>query len=156
AGVSPGDYLTLNGLVIAAMRGAARGDILVVMDVEEDPRFMRDGNDLIFELPITVTQAALGADIEVPTVGGSARVKVPAGIQSGKLLRLRGNGLPQLQGGGHGDMIVRIVVWTPMSLTPEQESLLEKLAKIEAKAPEQVETEEDRGFWSRVREAFGG
>lgn len=155
AGVSSGDYLTLKGQGNAGIRGSARGDILVVMDVEEDPRFMRDGNDLIFEMPVTFTQAALGADVEVPTVTGTARVKIPAGTQSGKLLRLRGKGLPHLQGGGHGDMIVRVVVWTPTELTPEQEALLKKLAKIESKAPDSVEMDEDRGFWSRVREAFG-
>jgi molecular chaperone DnaJ len=155
AGVSTGDYLTLRGKGNAGSRGAGRGDILVVMDVEEDPRFMRDGNDLIYELPITFTQAALGADIDVPIVSGTARVKIPAGTQSGKLLRLRGKGLPHLQGAGFGDMIVRVVVWTPTSLTPEQETLLRKLAKVEAKAPEEVDMDEDRGFWSRVREAFG-
>jgi molecular chaperone DnaJ len=156
AGVSSGDYLTLKGQGNAGMRGAPRGDILVVMDVEEDARFIRDGNDLILELPITFSQAALGAELEVPTVAGSAKVKIPAGTQSGKLLRLRGKGLPHLQGAGHGDMIVRIVVWTPTSLTAEQESLIRKLAKIEADAPEQIDQDEDRSFWSRVREAFGG
>ncbi|HEX6559805.1 MAG TPA: molecular chaperone DnaJ [Longimicrobiales bacterium] len=155
-GVSSGDYLTLKGQGNAGQRGAPRGDILVVMDVEEDPRFIRDGNDLVLELPITFTQAALGAEVDVPTVAGTAKVKIPAGTQSGKLLRLRGKGLPHLQGGGHGDMIVRVVVWTPARLTPEQEALIRKLAKIEEKAPDQVESEEDRGFWSRVREAFTG
>ena len=156
AGVSSGDYLTLKGQGNAGTRGGPRGDILVVMDVEEDPRFMRDGNDLVYELPITFTQAALGAEIDVPTVAETARVRIPAGTQSGKLIRLRGKGLPQLQGAGHGDLIVRVVVWTPTSLTAEQEALLKKLAKIETKAPEQVDADEGRGFWSRVREAFGG
>lgn len=156
AGVSSGDYLTLKGQGNAGPRGAARGDILVVMDVEEDARFMRDGNDLIYEMPITFSQAALGADVEIPTVSGIARLKIPPGIQSGKLLRLRGKGLPHLQGSGHGDMIVRVVVWTPTDLTSEQEALLRRFAKIETRAPEQIEMDEDRGFWSRVREAFGG
>lgn len=155
AGVSSGDYLTLKGQGNAGPRGAPRGDILVVMDVEDDARFLRDGNDLVYELPITFTQAALGADIEIPVITGTARVKIPAGTQSGKLLRLRGKGLPHLQGGGVGDMIVRIVVWVPTELNAEQEALLRKLAKIEGKAPEEVDMDEDRGFWSRVREAFG-
>jgi molecular chaperone DnaJ len=156
AGVSSGDYLTLRGQGNAAARAGARGDILVVMDVEEDARFVRDGNDLIYELPITFTQAALGSDVEVPTVSGTARVKIPAGTQSGRLLRLRGKGLPHLQGHAHGDMIVRVAVWTPTALTPEQEALLKKLAKVETKAPEQMDADDDRGFWSRVREALGG
>jgi molecular chaperone DnaJ len=155
AGVSSGDYLTLRAQGNAGARGAPRGDILVVMEVEEDERFMRDGNDLIFELPITFTQAALGSDVEIPTVGGTARVKVPAGTQSGRLLRLRGKGLPHLQGAGRGDLIVRVVVWIPTELSAEQNALLQKLAKIEAKAPSQLEHDEDRGFWSKVKEAFG-
>jgi molecular chaperone DnaJ len=156
AGVSSGDYLTLRGQGNAGPRGAARGDILVVMEVEEDERFMRDGNDLIYELPITYTQAALGSDVEIPVVGGTARVKIPAGIQSGRMLRLRGKGLPHLQGAGRGDMIVRVVVWVPDELTAEQAALLEKLAKIETKAPTKLAPDEDRGFWSKVKEAFGG
>lgn len=155
AGVSSGDYLTLKGQGNAGMRGAPRGDVLVVMEVEEDNRFLRDGNDLIYELPITFSQAALGAEIDVPTVEGETRVRVPAGVQSGKLLRLRGKGLPHLQGAGRGDMIVRVVVWTPTEMSAEQEALIKKLAKIESKAPEQVDMDEDRGFWSKVREAFG-
>ena len=156
AGVSSGDYLTLRGQGNAGARGGARGDILVVMDVEEDARFVRDGNDLICELPITFTQAALGTEVEVPTVSGTARVKIPAGTQSGKLLRLRGKGLPHLQGRAHGDMIVRVLVWTPTTLTAEQEALLKKLAKVETEAPEQMDADDDPSFWSRVREALGG
>ena len=156
AGVSSGDYLTLRGQGNAGARGAPRGDILVVMEVEDDERFVRDGNDLIYELPITFTQAALGSEVEIPIVGGTARLKIPAGIQSGRMLRLRAKGLPHLQGAGRGDMIVRVVVWVPTELTAEQTALLQKLAKIESKAPVQLEHDEDRGFWSKVKEAFGG
>lgn len=155
AGVSSGDYLTLRGQGNAGARNAPRGDILVVMEVEEDERFVRDGNDLIYELPITYTQAALGSDVEVPTVTGTARVKIPAGIQSGRLLRLRGKGLPHLQGAGRGDMIVRVVVWVPSELTTEQVALLQKLAKIENKAPAQLDADDRGGFWHKVKEAFG-
>ena len=137
------------------MRNAPRGDILVVMEVEEDPRFVRDGNDLIYELPITYTQAALGSEVEIPTVGGNARLKIPAGIQSGRMLRMRGKGLPHLQGAGRGDMIVRVAVWVPTNLNPEETALLHKLAKVETKAPAQFDEDADRGFWSKVKEAFG-
>ena len=89
------------------------------------------------------------------TVTGSARVKIPAGIQSGRLLRMRGKGLPQLQGTGRGDMIVRVLVWTPQQLTAEQESQFRRLAQTEA-APPRPEQSEGRGFWSKVREALGG
>jgi molecular chaperone DnaJ len=155
AGVSSGDYLTLRGHGNTGSRGGPRGDILVVLEVEEDERFIRDGADLIYELPVTFSQAALGAELDVPTIGGSARLKVAPGTQSGRLLRMRGRGLPHLQGGTRGDLIIRVVVWTPTELTSEQESLLRKLARVEAPA-QRVDDGRDRGFWSRVREALTG
>jgi molecular chaperone DnaJ len=154
-GVSSGDYLTMRGQGHAGARGGPRGDVLVVLDVEDDPRFLRDGADLVYDLPITFSQAALGAEIEVPTIGSVARVKIAAGTQSGQLLRLRGRGLPHLQGGGRGDLIIRVAVWTPTELTAQQESLLRQLAKVEAPA-ERVDGGRDRGFWSRVKEALTG
>lgn len=153
-GVSTGDYLTLRGQGNAGGRGAPRGDVTVVMEVRPDPRFHREGADVIYELPITFAQAALGTELEVPTIGGSARLRVPAGIQSETLLRMRGRGLPNLQGGGRGDQIVRIVVWTPTELTPEQEKLLRQLQSIEAKPPEHVDDPGEGGFWSKVKSAF--
>ncbi len=156
AGVSNGDYLTLRGQGNAGVRGGARGDIMVVLEVEEDPRFVRDGADLYYTLPITFSQAALGAEVEVPTVQGTARLKVPAGTQSGRMLRMSGRGLPRLHGGGRGDQIVRIVVWTPTELTGEQEALFRRLAELESAPPAEPreDSEQDRSFWSRVRSAF--
>ncbi len=154
-GVSSGDYISLRGQGNFGGRGGVRGDVQVVLEVEEDPRFMRDGANLVRDLPITFSQAALGAEVEIPTLSGSARLKVPAGIQSGRLLRLRGKGLPQLQGSGRGDMIVRVLVWTPTQLSAEQEAAFHKLAQVEESAPT-VGAEEDRGFWGKVREALGG
>ena len=155
AGVSTGDYLTLRGQGHAAPRGGARGDILVVLEVEEDKRFKREGADLIYELGVTFTQAALGAEPEIPIVGGETKVKVAPGTQSGEVLRLRGKGLPQLRGGGRGDLLVRVTVWTPTRLNAEQERVLRELAKVESAVPEDREGE-DRGFWHRVKEALGG
>jgi molecular chaperone DnaJ len=155
AGVSTGDYLTLRGQGNAGLRGGPRGDVLVVLEVDEDDRFVRDGADLIYELPITFSQAALGTELDVPTIGGTARLRIAAGTQSGSLLRMRGRGLPHLQGGGRGDLIIRVVVWTPTTLTPEQEALFRKLARSEAPA-QRVDDGKDRGFWSRVKEALTG
>jgi molecular chaperone DnaJ len=154
-GVSSGDYLTLRGQGNAGPRSGPRGDILVVLEVEEDERFIRDGADLVYELPVTFSQAALGAELEVPTIGGTARLRVAPGTQSGRLLRMRGKGLPHLQGGAQGDLIIRVVVWTPTELTHEQEALFRKLAKVEAPA-QRVDDGRDRGFWSRVKEALTG
>lgn len=154
AGVSSGDYVTLRGAGNAGVRGGPAGDILVVVEVEEDARFVRDGADLVYDLPITFSQAALGAELEVPTVQGTTRLKIPAAIQTGRLLRLRGKGLPELQGGGRGDLIVRVLVWTPTELTPEQEQLFHKLAETESAPPRPGEEQKGKGFWSKVREAF--
>ena len=157
AGVSSGDYITMRGQGNAAQGGGARGDLVVVMDVQEDPRFVRDGADLVHDHAITFSQAALGAEVEVPTVDGVAKVTIPAGTQSGRLLRLRGRGLPHLRGGGRGDQIVRVIVWTPTKLDAEQERLLRELALVETPPPANTEANRrEGGFWSKVKEAFTG
>ena len=155
AGVSTGDYITLRGKGSAGSRGAPRGDVYVVLEVEEDPRFMREGADLLYELPITYTQAVLGATMEVPTVLGTASVTIPRGTQSGTMIRLRDEGLPRLQAAGRGDQLVRIAVWVPRQLSQDQERLIRELQDVEDPAPESLEDERDgSGFWSRVRQAF--
>ena len=151
AGVSSEHFITLRGQGNAGPRGGARGDIAVLLDVEDDPRFARDGANLTYELSVTFAQAALGDEIEVPTVEESVRLSVPAGVQSGQVLRLRGLGLPHLEGRGRGDQMVRVMVWTPESLTGEQEQLFRQLKDIESPPPKPGES---RGFWSRVKEAF--
>lgn len=155
AGVSTGDYITLRGKGNVGGRGGPRGDVYVVLDVEEDPRFARDGADILYELPITFTQAVLGTDVEVPTVLGTTTVEIPEGTQSGTVFRLRGEGLPRLQATGHGDQLVRVAVWVPTELTAEQEDLLRQLAQVEDAPPASIdEGREAGGFWRRVRQAF--
>ncbi len=156
AGVTAGDYLAVRGRGSAGPQGGPRGDVMVVLDVKEDERFVRDGADIVYRLPITFSQAALGAELDVPVVDGTtARVKVPAGVQTGQILRMRGKGLPRLRGGGHGDQLVQMIVWTPTELSSEQEKLYRRLAELETPAPDRVEQQaEERGFWSKVKEAF--
>ena len=156
AGVTSENYLTLRGRGSVGARGGVRGDLVVLLEVEEDARFMRDGSDLVHELPITFTQAALGAEIEVPTIDGTARVTIPGGIQSGEPLRLKGLGLPELNGSVRGDQVIRVLVWTPHDLNSEQEEVLRRLAEVESAAPESVRRRTHKGFWSRVKEAFTG
>ncbi|MSR37107.1 MAG: molecular chaperone DnaJ [Gemmatimonadetes bacterium] len=153
-GVSSENYITLRGRGSAGPRGGPRGDLIVLLDVEEDPRFVREGTQLLFELPVTVGQAALGDEIEVPTVEGTAWLRVPAGTQSGELLRVRGQGLPELGTTRRGDQIVRIVVWVPDRLSAEQERIYLQLKAIEDPAPERIADADRKGFWSRVKEAF--
>lgn len=152
AGVETDNYLTLRGKGHAGPRGGPHGDVLVILEVEQDARFERQGADLVCELPITFSQAALGAELEVPTVLATERLRVPAGIQAGEVLTLRGRGLPRLRGGGSGDQHVRVHVWTPTQVSSEQEELFRQLAQIETPLPE-----EGRGkprFWDRVKEVF--
>ena len=153
-GVSSENYITVRGQGNAGPRGGPPGDIVVLLDVQEDARFVREGAHLVYELPVTFADAALGTAVEVPTVESSALLQVPSGVQSGTVLRLRGQGLPALDGRSKGDLLVRVIVWTPERLTSEQEALYRRLKEVEEPAPERVDAER-KGFWSKVKEAFG-
>ena len=153
-GVTSENFLTLRGEGNQGPRSGPAGDIIVLLDVADDTRFVRDGPHLRYELPVTFSQAALGTEIEVPTVDGTVRLTIPPGIQSGEVLRLRGRGLPELNGRANGDQLVRIVVWTPDRLSVEQEEVLQALRDVEDAAPEHIEGESRRSLWSRVKEAF--
>src|SRR5712691_6157666 len=133
AGVADHHYLTVRGQGVPGPRGGPPGDLIATIEITEDPRFERHGDDLIYDLPLSFTQAALGAEVEVPTPYGPAVLRVQHGTQTGTLYRLRGKGLPRLGESGHGDLHVRVLVWTPAKLTPEQVKLFEQLAKAENK-----------------------
>jgi molecular chaperone DnaJ len=156
AGVTSENFLTLRGRGSVGPRGGARGDLVVLLEVEDDPRFVRDGSELILELPITFSQAALGDEVEVPTIEGTARVTIPEGVQSGDMLRLKGLGLPELNGHIRGDQLVRVLVWTPDDLSEDQEEALRRLREVERPAPDRIRRRSHKGFWSRVKEAFTG
>ncbi|HEX8454578.1 MAG TPA: molecular chaperone DnaJ [Longimicrobium sp.] len=151
AGVSTNNYLTLRGQGNAGPRNGPRGDVIAVIEVEDDPRFEREDTDLVFDLPLSFSAAALGQEVDVPTVYGDERVRIPAGTQSGDVLTLRGKGLPQLGGGPKGDQHVRIHVWTPTELSAEQEELFRRLAELEGPVPT---GDRPTGFWSRVKDVF--
>ncbi|MGW8283694.1 MAG: molecular chaperone DnaJ [Gemmatimonadota bacterium] len=153
AGVSTDDYLKLSGRGNAGTAGGPRGDILVLVEVEPEPGFERHGDDLVTNLGVTMSQAALGDEVEIRTIiDGTARLKVPAGIQSGQALRLRGKGMPRLREAGRGDHIVRVLVWTPTKLSSEEQKLFEALRAVESPAPEP--DVDEPGFWERVKRAF--
>ena len=154
AGVSTGQYMTLRGVGNAGPRGGPRGDILVVFDVTEDPRFERDGEDLYCEVLVAYPQLVLGADVTVPTVSGSMTVRVSPGTQSGQVLHLRGRGLPRVNGSGTGDLHVRVQLWTPGSdtMSPEELQLVQRLGELAGSPPQQSR---EKGFWTRMREALG-
>jgi molecular chaperone DnaJ len=150
-GVATGQYMTLRGEGNAGPRGGPRGDILVVFDVAEDPRFERDGEDLYTEALVSYPQLALGADVEVPTVSGAVSLRIPPGTQSGHVFVLRGRGLPIVNGSGTGNLHVRVQLWTPSTLSPEEEQILRQLAAHTATPP----ATREKGFWARMKEALG-
>jgi molecular chaperone DnaJ len=151
AGVADHHYLTLRGQGVPGPRNGPRGDLIAVLDIKEDPRFERHGDDLVYDLGITFTQAALGAEVQVPTPFGETMLRIEPGTQTGMAYRLRAKGLPRLGEGGHGDLHVRIHVWTPTRLSAEQRKLLEKLREIEDAPPEK----ETSKFWDTIKRALG-
>jgi molecular chaperone DnaJ len=129
AGVDDGNTIRLSGEGDAGWRGASAGDLYVVLSVAKHKFFNREGDNIIFELPINFAQAALGAEVEVPTLYGKSKLKIAAGSQSDEIIRLKDRGIPHLHGSGRGDQLVRLLVITPESLTKEQRRLFEELAK---------------------------
>ena len=150
-GVATGQYMTLRGIGNVGPRNGERGDILAVFEVEEDARFERDGEDLYTEVFITYPQLVLGADIEAPAVTGTSTLRVPPGTQSGQVFHLRGRGMPRVNAGGVGDLHVRVQLWTPDTVSPEEETILKQLATFERRPPESRE----KGFWAKMRERLG-
>lgn len=129
AGVASGNYITVRGGGDMLGRGGRPGDLYVVIDEEEDDRFVRHGNDVLIDLPLTYTQLALGTRLEVPTLDGKVLLKVPAGTESHKVFRLRGKGIPRLDGYGRGDQLVRVLAWVPQKVSKKEEELLKELDK---------------------------
>lgn len=149
-GVESGNYLTLRREGNAGPRGGPQGNLLVVVEVEPHPAFERRGDDVWIELPVSFPHAALGARMEVPTLLGTAELEIPAGTQPGDLLLLPGEGIPPLGGGPRGDQLLQVSVWVPTRLSESERERVEELARSENFAPPKGE----KGFWSKVREAF--
>ena len=150
AGVSGNNYLTMRGQGASGPRNGPAGDLLVMLDIKDDERFERQGDDLVFDLAVSFSQAALGTAVTVPTPYGDQEVQVAAGTQPETVIRLRGRGLPVLGQTAKGDLIVRVHVWTPERLTAEQERLFRELATLEGEPPKR-----SPGFWSKLKEALG-
>ncbi|HEV8661630.1 MAG TPA: molecular chaperone DnaJ [Candidatus Methylomirabilis sp.] len=150
-GVETGTRLRVSGEGEAGVRGGGRGDLYVVIQVAEHPIFVRDGDDLLCEVPVSFTQAALGGELRIPTLTGSTKLRVPPGTQSGAEFRLRGQGMPSLRGYGVGDLRVRILVEVPTRLTARQRELLEEFATLENGDG----TPMSKRFLEKVRELLG-
>ena len=152
AGVADGMQLSVSGKGNAARHGGINGDLLVVIQEEEHPELIRDGNDLIYSLFLSMPDAILGTTAEIPTVDGRVKIKIDPGTQSGKILRLRGKGIPEINGYGRGDLLVNIQVWTPQNVTRDEAKIIEKLKESSSFTPKPDKN--DRNFFERMRNFF--
>jgi molecular chaperone DnaJ len=153
AGVSDGMQLSMSGKGNEAPGGGMPGDLIILIEEIEDKELKRDGNNLVYDLHISFIDAAIGTTAEVPSIGGKVRIKIDPGTQSGKILRLRGKGLKDINGYGSGDQLIYISVWTPKKLTSEEKEKLESLRHSPNFQPH-PDTHE-KGFFERMKEYFG-
>ncbi|MGH2568651.1 MAG: molecular chaperone DnaJ, partial [Bacteroidota bacterium] len=154
-GVSEGNYIPLQGQGNAGRRGGTAGDLIVEIDEAEHPYFTRNGDDIIYDLLIGFPTAALGGEVEIPTLSSKAKLTIDAGTPSGRMLRMRDRGIPHLNGHGRGDQLVHVNIWVPQRLNAHEKELLRELGKSERMNP----SEEDRksaskGFFEKVRDAL--
>jgi molecular chaperone DnaJ len=152
AGVADGMQLSMAGKGNDAPGGGVAGDLLILIEEQEDKQLKRDGNNLIFDLHVSFIDAVLGTNIEVPSVGGRVKIKIDPGTQSGKVLRLRGKGLKDISGYETGDQLIYVNVWTPKKLTPEERAKLESLRDSPNFEPHPDASE--KGFFERMKEFF--
>ena len=142
AGVDTGSRMRLSGEGEGGRRGGQSGDLYVIIHVDEHEHFQRDGQTIYLQLPLSIVRAALGCEIEVPTIHGSSKLKIPAGTQSGERFALRGEGVPSLRGGSKGDMVVEMRVQTPTKLSKQQKELLQQF--------DELSKDQEEGFFSKL------
>ncbi len=153
-GAMEGHYLTMRGSGNAGVRGGAPGDLRIEIEEVPSDDFVRDGIDIYHDCWISFPDAALGTDVEVPTLKGRARIQVDPGTQAGKILRMRGRGLPDINSGRRGDQMIRIHVWTPVTLTDEEQRTMEALRTSPSFTPQPDQEEGRKSFFSRVKDVF--
>lgn len=151
-GVADGMQLSMSGKGNVPPRGGIAGDLLIVVEEEEDEQLKRDGNNLVYDLHLSFIDAALGTAVEVPTLDGKARVPIEAGIQGGKILRLKGKGIKELNGYGRGDQLIHINIWTPKQVSSDERALLEKLRNSPNFQPKPGKNE--KGFFEKMKDFF--
>lgn len=152
AGVGEGMQLSVGGKGNAGERGGAPGDLIILIEEEQHKELHRDGLNVAYELHISFPDAAFGTNVEVPTIDGRAKIKIPAGTQSGKIFRLKGKGFPAVNSYEKGDQLIYVNVWTPQNLTSEEKAMLEKLSHAPNFQPQPDKT--DKNFFDKVREMF--
>ena len=150
-GVSTGNYIPLRGQGNSGPRGGPSGDVIVLIEEKEHPQFERHGEDIIYQIAVSISQAALGDELEIPTLTGKVRMHIPPGTQSGKIFRLKGKGMPRLHGYGNGDQLVRVLVWIPTKLNTKEKQLFQELGKSEGSHPPKG----GKGVFGAMKETFG-
>lgn len=151
AGVTTGNYIQLRSAGNAGPREGPAGDVIVLIEEQEHPDFIRHGDDIIHEILISFTQAALGDDVPIPTLDGDANLKIPSGTQGGKIFKLKGKGIPHLHGYGKGDELIRVSVWVPTHLSSEEKKLIKDLFSKENLKPPQG----NKDFFEKLRDNLG-
>ena len=152
AGVQDGMQLSMSGKGNAGERGGSSGDLIIMIEEEQHEFLHRDGLNVSFDLYITIPDAIFGTSVEVPTIDGRAKIKIPAGTQSGKIFRLKGKGFPEVQGYAKGDQLIYVNIWTPQTVNDEEKAMLEKLQASDNFKPNPSKS--DKSFFDRVKEAF--
>ncbi|TAG31232.1 MAG: molecular chaperone DnaJ [Sphingobacteriia bacterium] len=152
AGVQDGMQLSMGGKGNAGERGGSPGDLIIQIEEETHEELYRDGLNVVYDLHISFPDAVFGTQIEVPTIDGRAKIKIPAGTHSGKIFRLKGKGFPEVQGYNRGDQLINITIWTPQQLSGEEKAALEKFNSSSNFKPNPVKGE--KSFFDKVREAF--
>lgn len=152
AGVQEGMQLSMSGKGNAGERGGAPGDLIIQIEEEAHAELHRDGLNVAYDLHISIPDAVFGTQVEVPTIDGRAKIKIPPGTQSGKIFRLKGKGFPEVQGYAKGDQLIQVNVWTPQHVTADEKEALEKMSKSDNFKPHP--SKGDKSFFDRVREAF--
>ena len=152
AGVQDGMQLSMSGKGNAGERGGSSGDLIIMIEEEQHEFLHRDGLNVSFDLYITIPDAIFGTSVEVPTIDGRAKIKIPAGTQSGKIFRLKGKGFPEVQGYAKGDQLIHVNIWTPQEVSEEEKIALNKMQESENFKPKPVKG--DKSFYDKVKEAF--
>lgn len=155
AGVTDGIELSMSGKGNAGDKGGPSGDLLISIEEVPHPELKREGNHVLHNLYINFADAALGTQVEVPTIDGKVRVKIPEGTQSGHIMRLKGKGLPGLNTYGKGDEIIQVNIWVPKQLNSEEKKLLEKIRTSKNFQPDVIETKKEKHFFDKMRNLFG-
>ena len=151
-GVGEGMQLSMRGKGNKGKNGGPAGDLLIVIEEIEHEEFIRDGNNVIYDLFLNFADATLGTSVQVPTLSSKVKIKIPPGTQAGKIFRLKGKGLPEVQGYGKGDQLINVNIWTPKSLNPEEKELVEKLRSMPNFQPSPDKSE--KGFFERMKDFF--